>query len=459
MTAHEQMPIGSAGLQNPRLRWRRSVQEFLRLPLVLTSTFFLLGILTVILEGGALGVARPLHTWLGQWIPPSTAITLLSTIAGGLATLTSITFSVLLLAVFQTATAYSSVVIDQFLRRSSNQVYFGFFVGLTIYAFLVLAFAQPDGNPALGAAFALLITVVALMMLLLLIYRTIDQMRPASVVLSIRDLALEARGEQIELLARTRAAAQLPTDSGFRTVTTVHNGYLVAIDVDRLARALERVRSETEVVFHARVGHHLVFGDTICDIRGGDENERQHLADAVQDAVTMENLPNIDLDPGYAVDQLMNVAWTTGSSSQQNPEAAMAAITTMRDLISRWTAAGLPSADPYGGVLPVAYKDGIVAQALGRLASLLAGASAAGQHQTVAHVFSAYAIMLPTLVDEDQSYALEVIERALPAAAHQVRTHEMHQALCKLQESVGRLGRSDVEESLTKLSASLLTSP
>lgn len=459
MATNQQMPIGSAGVRNRRLRWRRSVQEFLWLPLVLTSAFFLLAVATVILEGGVVGAVQSVHTWLGRVIPPSTAITVLSTIAAGLATLTSITFSVLLLAVFQTATAYSGVVIDQFLRRRANQVYFGFFVGLTIYAFVVLSFAKPDGNPALGAAFALLVTVVALVMLLLLIYRTIDQMRPASVVLSIRDLALDARGEQIELLARSRGNAQMSTEVGVRTITTVHNGYLVSIDVHPLARALEEVQSEVEVVFHTRVGHHLVFGDRICDIRGGDEDERQRLADAVQDAVTLENLPNIDLDPGYAVDQLMNVAWTTGSSSQQNPEAAMAAITTMRDLISRWTAAGLPSAEEYGGLLPIAYKDGIVSQALGRLASLLAGASAAGQHQTVAHILRTYAIMLPTLVDEDQSYALEVIERALPAAANQVRTHEMHQALNRLQQTVSGLGRPDAEESLSKLSASLLTSP
>ena len=315
----EEMPIGSAAQRSPRLRLRRSVQEFLRLPLTLVAVFFVAGVGTVVLEAAVPAVTQPLRSWLGEYIPPETAMTLLSSLATSMATLTSITFSVLLLAVFQTATAYSGVVIDQFLRRRANQVYFGFFVGVTLYSFLVLAFAAPNGNPALGAAVALVITLVALVMLLLLIYRTIDQMRPASVALSIRDLALDARGEQLQLLARSRPSARLPADGDVRTVTTVHNGYVVGVDVRTLERALSSVHSGAEIVFHVRVGHHVVFGDTLCDVRGGQEQDRQQVAEAALAAITLENLPNIDLDPGYAVDQLMNVAWTTGRARSRTP--------------------------------------------------------------------------------------------------------------------------------------------
>lgn len=455
MTTRVEEPIGSAKQRSPRLQWRRSVQEFLWLPLLITAGLLIFGALTVVFESVTPAVLQPANSWLAQYIAAQTAVTMLSTIAGGLVTLTSITFSVLLLAVFQTATAYSGVVIDQFLRRRSNQVYFGFFVGVSVYAFLTLAFADPSGNPALGAVLGLALTLAALVMLLVLIYRTIDQMRPGSVVLAIRDLALDARREQAELLARTRPTARLPGERDVLPVTTVHKGYIVRIDVRALEGVLTSMPREMEIVFHTRVGHHIAFGDVLCDVRGGEEEDRQRLAVAVLDTITLENIPNIRVDPGYAADQLSNVAWTTGSSSQQNPEASMAAITTMRDLVSRWTAAGLPDAEDYGGALPIAYSDGIVAQLLGRLASLLAGASAAGQHQTVAHILNAYAIMLPRLVPTDQAYAFDAIQLGLPAAARQVRTLEIHRALQELQESVRGQGRPDVEGSIDELAASL----
>lgn len=455
MTWRVEAPLGSARQRSPRLQWRRSLQEFLWLPLLIASGLLVLGLLTVVFESISPGPLQPVDRWLGRYIAAQTAVTLLSTIGGALVTLTSITFSVLLLAVFQTATAYSGVVIDQFLRRRANQVYFGSFVGVSVYAFLTLAFADPSGNPVLGAVIALALTVAALVMLLLLVYGTIDQMRPASVVLAIRDLALDARNEQLELLARSRPAAELPADHDALPVTAVHKGYIVGVDVRLLAEALEYVSGDVEIVFHTRVGHHVVFGDILCDVRGGDEEDRNRLARRVLDAVTLENFPNIRVDPGYAADQLSNVAWTTGSSSQQNPEAAMTAVTTMRDLISRWTALGLPDAEEYGGALPIAYTDGIVVQLLRRLASLLAGASAAGQHQTVAQVLEAYAIMLPRLVPTDRDYAFDALERALPAAAHQVRSLEIHSSLQRLRESVHGLGRADVEAAVDELAGSL----
>lgn len=455
MTGRAVAPVSSARQRSPRLQWRRSVQEFLWLPLLVAGGLLALGVLTVVFESVVPAVGRPASEWLSRYVAPQTAVTLLSSIAGGLVTLTSITFSVLLLAVFQTATAYSGVVIDQFLRRRTNQVYFGVFVGVALYAFLALAFADPSANPALGAAVGLALTLAALVMLLLLIYRTIDQMRPGSVVLAIRDLALDARSEQLELLARARPTARLPGDRDVLPVTTVHKGYIVQVDVRALDRALRSVAAGVEVVFHTRVGHHVVYGDILCDVRGADEETRQWLAMMILDAITLENLPNIRVDPGYAADQLSNVAWTTGSSSQQNPEAAMAAVTTMRDLISRWTARGLPDAEQYGGELPIVYTDGIVAQLLGRLASLMAGASAAGQHQTVAQVLNAYAIMLPRLIPGDRAYALDALERALPAAAYQVRTLEMERSVQELRKSVQGLDRTDVEEAIEGLASSL----
>jgi len=84
-------------------------------------------------------------------VPEDSAGDFISEAAQSLVTITSITFSVLLLAVQQTASSLTPVVFDQFLRRTANQVYFGFFIGFTTFCFVVLGLSRSDPAPVYGA--------------------------------------------------------------------------------------------------------------------------------------------------------------------------------------------------------------------------------------------------------------------------------------------------------------------
>src|SRR4029079_12780085 len=125
--------------------------------------------------------------WHGLFSDAQAARNFLGVIAASIITVTSITFSLLLIAVQQGASALTSLVFDQFLRRRANQLYFGFFIGLALYCLIVLASIEPRHTPIYGVALAVLLTVVALYMLILLTYTTINQMRPVVIIKSIHD--------------------------------------------------------------------------------------------------------------------------------------------------------------------------------------------------------------------------------------------------------------------------------
>ena len=59
-------------------------------------------------------------------------------------TVASITISLLLLALQQSAANMTTQILDQFLRRRINQAYFGFFVGLALYSLVTLTLATVD---------------------------------------------------------------------------------------------------------------------------------------------------------------------------------------------------------------------------------------------------------------------------------------------------------------------------
>ena len=231
---------------------RQAFSSFLAVPTAIIVAFVFLAYGSYVLEKAETGRLDPVLVYMRAYVfgAPEATGTLLGTIATGVITITSITFSLLLLALQQSAGSLTHQVFDQFLRRRSNQVYFGFFVGLTLYALITLA---PPFNPVLGATLALVATVGALYVLLLLIYSPINQMRPGEIIKTIHDNTLRARQRQLPLLRRTRRAARLP--AGDETpVLAPHDGYLQRIDLDTIAASLRQAEAPVEIVFEVPIG-------------------------------------------------------------------------------------------------------------------------------------------------------------------------------------------------------------
>ncbi len=98
---------------------RRSFRQFLALPLATVIGFVGLSALVYLADGSWSGDRAP-HgfAWLGALMGDRAALgSLLATVASSIVTVTSITFSLLLLAVQQGAGALTAQVTDQFMAR------------------------------------------------------------------------------------------------------------------------------------------------------------------------------------------------------------------------------------------------------------------------------------------------------------------------------------------------------
>lgn len=426
------------GASRLRVRWERSIAEFLRMPLGLLGGFIALAVVTVLLDTGKIAQLRVVHRALDHLIPTDSANRLLTAIATSVVTITSITFSVLLLAVQQSASSFTPVVFEQFLRRRTNQLYFGFFVGLSFYCFLVMAVLRPDTTPAVGTAVALVLFLVALIMLVLIIYGTIDQMRPGTVVDSIHALALRARRSEGELLARTRGAPRL--EGPRMPITATESGYVIDIDLQTLKKAAESASGEIEIVLEVQIGSHLVFGDTVAAVVGARVDEQRRICDAVRVAVSLDHLRDIDVDAGYAVDELENIAWSGASSAQHSPETALTAVKAIRDVLARWAAVGSPDPDRYGGEVPVVYLDGVVLKAIDSLTSVCLVTAESRQHQTCAEILTAFAATLPHLDPAQTDHVNEAINLVLPAVVEHAYSAPLERALDRLRRTLAEFG-------------------
>lgn len=410
-----------------------SLREFLLWPSVVTGLLIVLAVIAAVLDRNAQHWAWPVYQAVATVVPAEATTTLLSTVTRGVLTVISIIFFVLLTAVQHQSSTYSPVVLDQFLRRKLNQVFFGLLVGLTVYCLLALALV-PSGAIMAGTV-ALLLTAATLVSLLVFVYSTVDQIRPSATVWMLQQLAVQARAGQQPLLARCRARSQL-SDLPTTEATAGRAGYVVHINGDLLARALYPVSDMAEIELQVSMGEHVVPGGVLAEVRAEDQAERNRLAGAVLDALWLGRMPDLGRDAAHSVDHLSNMA-SAATATSADPEGARITVEALHSLLITFQEQETQhSAGSYGGPLPLVYNDPVIGKVLDGLTSVIAASGQSGQHQTCGAVVTTLSRALPQLEPGNQRIAFDRLQRVLPTAVNHIFTIEMEHAFNAMQQAM-----------------------
>ena len=418
---------------------RHAFAEFLCLPTCVITGFLLLALGTYALDSSQADWLEPARVVLETYMFADAEGTssLLATVAGGLFTVTSITVTLLLIALQQAASALTHQVYDQFLRRRHNQFYFGFFVGLTLYALITLSTAGPI-NPAFGGAVTVALTALALYILLVLFYTTIDQMRPVVIIAAIHDHVLRARKVQMGLLRKTRRTSVCAAPLSV-PIHAVKNGFVTRIDLNVLAVAAARAKGEAEVVLKVSVGTYVAFGEVLADAKCHSQEDADAIGKVVQAAIRRERQRDISLDPLDGIEELETIAWTTISTAQSDPDPGQLTIFILRDLLARWSTER--EDEPAVRKLPIVYEDNVFGRLLNAFESLAVSCAESMQHQNIAEIMRSFDLTFERLPETQQRRAEELLLRTLMALGDHVLTAELDTALVGLIATLKRAGR------------------
>lgn len=430
-------------------RTRLALGEFLLVPLLVVGIGIVLAVITSVLDRQA--------EWLGSFrrsvvavFPPEATSTLLETVTPGLVTIVSIIYFVSLMTVQHQSSNYSPVVLDQFLRRRSNQLFFGTFVGLMVYSVLVLALV-PSGTGIISGALALVLASVTFVGLLVFVYSTVDQLRPSSALRMLWRVAVRARTTQLPLLAHTRARPVRQNEPSTQVLSR-QGGYLVGIDRTRLVNVLAPVADQVEIELLVSIGDRVFPGCLLAEVRGGDDAQRARLARVVLDALTLGRMRNIDRDAAHVVDHLGSIGWTATATSG-DPEGARISVHTLHSLLTEFQ--DQDSRIDEQPEVPLVYHDRIVTIILDRLTSVIVASAQSGQHQTCSEVFKVLSDALPSLEPANQRNAVDRLQRILPVAQQHVFTPEMHEAFAAMQDALYRTQLPDAAQRVEELKEQL----
>lgn len=421
-------------------RLHRSLFEFIAVPALIVAGFVVLAEVIDWLDNHAGPQHRwsPLRTWLAQYVGDTqSAIGVLTAVAGSLFTVTSITFSILLLAVQQGATVLNSQIVDHYLRRASNRAWFGFFVGISLFALITLVQTTHTRAPVFGVMMSTLLGALALFALIVLIYGTIDQMRPATLIQAIVTTAMTARAKQLPLLAVSRPTGHAPQGT---IVPSAHNGHFSHADLILLQNLLSG-DERLSITICPAIGDFVAAGAPLAIIIGGDEA----MADAVARAIILTQHRDIGHDAGYSVHHLHTIGWTATSTARSDPAVSAIAIHTWHHLMIAWA----PTPIRADADARLFYEDRLPLQLVDMIESLMVASSESRQHQTMALLLDTLAAVLPILPPTCLCWAADTLQTAARLVGSHDHTRVLAQALHNAAAACRRYGLNDVSQALT----------
>jgi len=315
-----------------RTRWERLRRAFWALPAAGLAAGVALGLGLPALERG-LGGGGGVLAFGGE---PAAARGLLSTIATLTVSIIGLAFSVTLVALTLAAQQLSPRVLRTFRGDRLNQSTLAVFLGLAVYALLVLRSIRvaPEAFvPGAAITLALAVTVGALGLFVAFVNNIVISLQPSTV---IRRIAKDGRAALAEPREGEPARALAPAAGP--VIAAERAGYVQRIDAPAACKALAAAGRRATLCPQA--GDFVGTGDPLVRLDGG-EPPGEDLAARLRATVSLGQERSLDQDAAFPIRQLADIALKALSPGSNDPTTAENALDSMGELFGRAAAAEL----------------------------------------------------------------------------------------------------------------------
>ena len=330
-------------------KWEDMRTSFWFVPTVLVIAAIILSQTTIQLDKAAIDkdeasttnetAAADKHSQLGTlgWTfarGPEGSRALLSTVAGSMMTIASVTFSITIVALQLASGQFGPRLLRNFMRDRGNQISIGTFIATFTYCLLILRTVNgTEGQvfvPHISVTIGLTLALISLGVFIYFIHHSAESIQAENVITGVaKDLhrAIERLypaslgHEPIEALKgsdKVHLPADFERDS--RAVSAPRSDYLQAIDVERLL-SLAKDR-DLIISLQQRPGKFFFKGNDLARIWPG-EKVNEELADEIQAAFYFGPRRTLTQDVEFAVDQLVEVAVRALSPGINDPFTAI----------------------------------------------------------------------------------------------------------------------------------------
>ena len=268
-------------------------------------------------------------------IGPEGSRLLMSTIAGSMMTVTSLVFSLTLIALTMTSSQFGPRLLTSFMQDRVTQVVLGTFLGTFVYALITLGSIHKadEANfvPYVSIATAMVLAIGSFGVLIFFIHHIASSIQADSIIARVtRELnsAIETQfgpargdGEAAEDLSDLPERTDIEEES--TVIRANANGYIQAIDHEGLVKI---AREHGLLVWlDNRAGHFIVPGETVALV-GPADRVTAELQNAVADSFVVGRTHTMVQDLKFAVNALVEISLRALSPGINDTYTAIACI-------------------------------------------------------------------------------------------------------------------------------------
>jgi len=275
---------------------------------------------------------------------------MLAAIATSMITVAGVVFSVTIVALSLTASQYSPRVLRTFMSDRPTQFVLGTFVAVFAYCLVVLRTIRgsDDGGfvPSMAVLGGVLMAFVGIGVLIYFVHHLASAIQVPFIVGRIASDAASAIDrmypvpESIDRPADSPGEGRPPCPGHGTTVPSNDTGYLVSIDTDRLVDLAAEV--DTVLRVKPRVGDFAVEGTPIVEVASYAICPSESWRQAVQGCLSVQAERDVDEDPAYGLELLVDVAMKALSPSVHDPTTATTCVDQLGALLQRLSGRHVP---------------------------------------------------------------------------------------------------------------------
>ena len=313
-----------------RKNYSKTINSIAFFPAIISFGFLLLAILMLEIDFSETGKQMKSQlSWLSLR-DASTARSILTTISGGIISLTVFSFSMVMILLNQAASQMSNRMLDSMIGNRFQQIVLGFYIGTIVYSLFLLSTIRDITSgiyvPALSIYLLLLFTVADIFLFIYFLHYVTQSVKFETIIKRIHKRTLHTLQHHCCV---EKANIFTPDGQRAQTIYMPSSDYYQGFNKQSLISFAEK--HDVLIQMLHSPGSYLLEGSLLLVVFGDKKLQKEDI-DELINAIDLYSGQPIDKNAYYGYHQLAEVAIKALSPGINDPETAVLSIHALTDL-------------------------------------------------------------------------------------------------------------------------------